>query len=85
MTPMMIDILSGDTGDPRRIAVLYFDDLSENQDAGHIAAGLTETLIHELAQVGSLAELLLREVPLAALTSHDCSDLLGCAADLFHG
>jgi TolB-like protein/DNA-binding SARP family transcriptional activator len=40
--------------DPRRIAVLYFEDLSEHQDAGHIAAGLTEALIHELAQVPSL-------------------------------
>jgi DNA-binding SARP family transcriptional activator/TolB-like protein len=40
--------------DPRRIAVLYFDDLSENHDGSHIAAGLTETLTHELAQVHSL-------------------------------
>lgn len=40
--------------DPRRVAVLYFDDMSEHRDAEHIAAGLTEALIHELAQVQSL-------------------------------
>lgn len=40
--------------DPRRVAVLYFDHLSEHGDAEHIATGLTETLIHELSQVRSL-------------------------------
>jgi DNA-binding SARP family transcriptional activator/TolB-like protein len=40
--------------DPRRVAVLYFDDMSEHRDAEHIAAGLTEGLIHELTQVRSL-------------------------------
>lgn len=40
--------------DPRRVAVLYFDDHSANRDLGHIANGLTEGLIHELAQVSAL-------------------------------
>jgi serine/threonine-protein kinase len=42
------------TPDPRRIAVLYFDDLSPGGDATHLAAGLTEGLIHELSQVDEL-------------------------------
>jgi TolB-like protein len=37
--------------DPRRIAVLYFDDHSPGGDLGYLAAGLTEGLIHELASV----------------------------------
>ena len=37
--------------DPRRIAVLYFDDHSEGQRFAHLADGLTEGLIHELSQV----------------------------------
>ena len=45
--------------DPRRIAVLYFDDHSAEQDLGPIAAGFTEALIHELDQVEGL-ELLSR-------------------------
>lgn len=40
--------------DPTRIAVLYFDDHSEGQELGYLAAGLTEALIHELAQVEAL-------------------------------
>ena len=40
--------------DPRRIAVLYFDDHSPRQDIAHLASGLTEGLIHELAQVPGL-------------------------------
>jgi serine/threonine-protein kinase len=38
----------------RRIAVLYFDDLSPDQRLSHIAAGLTEDLIDELSRVSSL-------------------------------
>jgi serine/threonine-protein kinase len=37
-----------------RIAVLYFDDHSESGRLAHVAAGLTEGLIHELAQVEAL-------------------------------
>ena len=40
--------------DPRHIAVMYFDDHSEGRKLGHIADGLTEELIHQLAQVGAL-------------------------------
>ena len=40
--------------DPRRIAVLYFQDLSTEQDLGYLAAGFTEALIHELSQVEEL-------------------------------
>lgn len=39
---------------PRRIAVLYFQDLSNEQDLGYLAAGFTEALIHELSQVEEL-------------------------------
>ena len=34
--------------------VLYFDDLSPGGEATHLAAGLTEGLIHELSQVEEL-------------------------------
>ncbi|MFL5540314.1 MAG: BTAD domain-containing putative transcriptional regulator [Longimicrobiaceae bacterium] len=40
--------------DPRRIAVLYFDDLSPRGELQYLAAGLTEMLIHELSQVQAL-------------------------------
>lgn len=41
--------------DPRRVAVLYFDDLSGSaRDLGHVADGLTEGLIDELARVQEL-------------------------------
>ncbi|HST61043.1 MAG TPA: hypothetical protein VLK84_20230 [Longimicrobium sp.] len=40
--------------DPRRIAVLYFDDNSDGGELGWIANGLTEMLIHTLSQVGAL-------------------------------
>jgi DNA-binding SARP family transcriptional activator/TolB-like protein len=40
--------------DPRRIAVLYFDDHSPRGDLGYLANGLTEMLIHELSQVPAL-------------------------------
>jgi len=40
--------------DPRRIAVLYFDDLSPRGEMQYLATGLTEMLIHELSQVGAL-------------------------------
>ncbi len=40
--------------DPRNIAVLYFDDRSPGKSLGYLADGLTESLIYELGQVGSL-------------------------------
>jgi TolB-like protein/tetratricopeptide (TPR) repeat protein len=41
--------------DPRRVAVLYFDDLSgEGGELGHVADGLTEALIDELGLVREL-------------------------------
>lgn len=40
--------------DPRRIAVLYFDDDSRGGELGYLAAGLTESLIHALGQVPAL-------------------------------
>jgi len=43
-----------DTFDPRRIAVLYFDDASHNHDLGSLASGLTESLIGQLDEVHSL-------------------------------
>ena len=40
--------------DPRRIAVLYFDDRTGVDSLGHLADGLTEGLIDELRQVPNL-------------------------------
>jgi TolB-like protein len=40
--------------DPRHIAVLYFDDRSPGRTLGYLADGLTESLIYELGQVGTL-------------------------------
>ncbi len=40
--------------DPRRIAVLYFDDLSPDGELQHVADGLTEGLIDNLSQVRGL-------------------------------
>ncbi|HYT63217.1 MAG TPA: serine/threonine-protein kinase, partial [Gemmatimonadales bacterium] len=40
--------------DPRRIAVLYFDDLSRDSSLAYLADGLTETLIDELGPVKPL-------------------------------
>ncbi|HWH03388.1 MAG TPA: serine/threonine-protein kinase, partial [Gemmatimonadales bacterium] len=40
--------------DPRKIAVLYFTDRSNNKSLGYVADGLTEALIHELATVQTL-------------------------------
>jgi eukaryotic-like serine/threonine-protein kinase len=40
--------------DPRRIAVLYFDDHSADRSLGYLASGLTESLIHELSGVGPM-------------------------------
>jgi serine/threonine-protein kinase len=47
---------AGDAGglDPRRIAVLYFQDLSRDSSLGHVADGLTEGLIQELSSVPGL-------------------------------
>ncbi|HEX6036629.1 BTAD domain-containing putative transcriptional regulator [Longimicrobium sp.] len=44
----------GPAYDPRRIAVLYFEDLTPRGELQYLAAGLTERLIHELSQVGAL-------------------------------
>ena len=43
-----------DRPDPRRIAVLYFDDRSPNQSLAYLADGLTEALIHDLSAVTTL-------------------------------
>ena len=40
--------------DLRRIAVLYFEDLSSGQELGYLADGLTEAVIDNLAQVRTL-------------------------------
>ncbi len=40
--------------DPKRIAVLYFDDESTEGDLGHLADGLTEGLIDELQPISAL-------------------------------
>jgi serine/threonine-protein kinase len=40
--------------DPTSIAVLYFDDHSEGQQYGHLAAGFTNALITQLTQVDAL-------------------------------
>jgi len=40
--------------DPRHIAVLYFEDRSPGRTLGYLSDGLTEALIYELSQVGSL-------------------------------
>jgi DNA-binding SARP family transcriptional activator/TolB-like protein len=40
--------------DPRRVAVLYFDDHSPGGGLGYLAGGLTEMLIHELSQSPAL-------------------------------
>ncbi len=40
--------------DPRRIAVLYFDDLSRRRDLGYLADALTDGLRERLASVSSL-------------------------------
>lgn len=47
--PVMVDGLN-----PNRLAVLYFDDMSEGGALSHLAAGFTESLIHELSQVEGL-------------------------------
>lgn len=49
------EIAAGASGlDPRRIAVLYFDDYSPGGSLSYLASGLTESLIHELSQVEAL-------------------------------
>lgn len=40
--------------DPHHVAVLYFDDHTAGKEVEHIADGLTEELIHQLAQVPTL-------------------------------
>lgn len=46
---------SSPVADPRRIAVLYFEDDSPRGDLGYLAGGLTESLIHELSRVPALS------------------------------
>ena len=53
-TPLAPAIASAGALDPKRIAVLYLDDLSPDKTLGHVAAGLTEDLIDELNQVRGL-------------------------------
>lgn len=36
---------------PTRLAVLCFDDFTQGGELGYLANGITETLIHELAQI----------------------------------
>src|SRR5438874_1789967 len=43
--------------DPRRVAVLYFDDLSQKKELAYLADGFTEALIDALSQVPSLSVL----------------------------
>lgn len=40
--------------DPRRVAVLYFDDHSSEKNLEYLASGLTESLIHELSSVPAI-------------------------------
>ena len=40
--------------DPRRVAVLYFEDNSDDADLGYLADGLTEALIDQLSRVRTL-------------------------------
>lgn len=42
------------TEDPRRIAVMYFEDRSPDGELAYLADGLTETLIDELSQIEAL-------------------------------
>jgi TolB-like protein len=42
------------TLDPRRVAVLYFDDHSADGSLGYLASGLTESLMHELSAVAAI-------------------------------
>jgi eukaryotic-like serine/threonine-protein kinase len=44
----------GNALDPRRIAVLYFEDQSRHHDLGPLASGLTESLIGQLDEVRNL-------------------------------
>lgn len=41
--------------DPRRVAVLYFDDLSRDHSLGYLADGITEALIADLSHVQPLS------------------------------
>jgi serine/threonine-protein kinase len=51
MRPSSSGVTDVPASDPRRIAVLYFDDLTPDKRLGHVAAGLTENLIDQLSQV----------------------------------
>jgi serine/threonine-protein kinase len=44
---------SANIGEPARVAVLYFDDLTPDSSLRHIADGLTEELIYELSGVNA--------------------------------
>lgn len=55
--PGLVSDVSADpqpTMAPTSVAVLYFDDFSEDGELGYLADGFTEALIHELTQVGTL-------------------------------
>ncbi|MEJ2319336.1 MAG: hypothetical protein P8Y21_08315 [Gemmatimonadales bacterium] len=43
------------TEDPRRIAVMYFEDRSPEGDLAYLADGVTETLIDELSEIDALS------------------------------
>ena len=45
---------ANEVGDPSRVAVLYFDDLTPDSSHRHVAAGLTDQLINELSRVSML-------------------------------
>ena len=40
--------------DPRRVAVLYFEDITPDQSLGYLASGLTESLIQELSMAPTI-------------------------------
>ncbi len=48
------DIAAESTMDPRKVAVLYFEDLSPDGELAYLADGLTEALIDNLSQVREL-------------------------------
>jgi TolB-like protein len=55
LTTRARDLEAAELGfDPQRIAVLYFDDLSADQELGYLADGLSEALIDVLSEVRAL-------------------------------
>jgi serine/threonine-protein kinase len=47
--------------DVKKVAVLYFDDLTPDKKLGYLADGLTETLIDQLKQVDALRDVISKE------------------------